>query len=239
MAEIKRYGLFRHLRSDAAAYVVYHRGARLIRCGRGLAFWFRPLSASLAELPADDREMSLVFHGRSADFQDVNVQGVLLYRVVDPEALAGRIDFSIDARTGQHLRQPIERIELTLGTLAQQHAADYVSAEPIRAVLARGPAVIRERIEQALVKDPGLQAMGLAVLSVRIGSIKPAADVERALEAPTREKIQEASDEAAFARRCRVPRTRAWPSSCGRRFPAPAPPRRSPPVWCRGARNSG
>ena len=60
---------------------------------------------------------------------------------------------------------------------------------------------IREAVERALVADEGLSTMGLAVTAVRIASIKPTPDLEKALEAPTRERIQQESDEAAFARR--------------------------------------
>jgi hypothetical protein len=39
------------------------------------------------------------------------------------------------------------------------------------------------------------------VISVRISGVAPQPEIERALEAPMREKIQQESDEAAFARR--------------------------------------
>ena len=37
----------------------------------GAAFWFRPLTAVLSEVPVDDRELPLLFHARTSDFQDV------------------------------------------------------------------------------------------------------------------------------------------------------------------------
>jgi hypothetical protein len=43
--------------------------------------------------------------------------------------------------------------------------------------------------------------MGITVTSVRVGAVAPTKDLERALEAPMRERIQQESDEAAFARR--------------------------------------
>ncbi len=50
----------------------------------GLSFWFRPLTAVLSEVPVDDRELPLLFHARTADFQEVTVQATVTYRVVDP-----------------------------------------------------------------------------------------------------------------------------------------------------------
>lgn len=201
MAQITRYGIVRHLRADASAFVLLYRRGTLHRAGRGLSFFFLPHSASLAEVPADDREMPILFHGRSADFQDIAVQGVVTYRVVDPKRLAERVDFTIDLSRGVHLRQPLERLQLLLSQLAEQYAWTLVARTPIREILAEGPEQIRERIEKGFVAAAPLAAMGLGVVSVRIGAVRPAPDVEKALEAPARERIQQQADEAAFARR--------------------------------------
>ncbi|BDG03295.1 SPFH domain-containing protein [Anaeromyxobacter oryzae] len=201
MAEITNLGFIRHLRADASVHVLHFRGARLVREGRGLSFLFAPHTASIVEVPADDREMALVFHGRSADYQDVTAQGVLSYRVTDPRTLADRVDFTIDLRTGALRREPLEKLALRFSQLAEQHAAGWVARTPLRDVLALGPERIRAAIETGLAADPSVPAMGLEVVSVRISSVRPAPDLEKALEAPTRERIQQAADEAAFGRR--------------------------------------
>ena len=201
MAEITRLGFVRHLRSDASAYVLHWRRAQLTREGRGLSFLFLPHAASIAEIPVDDREMPLVFHGRSLDFQDVAVQGVLTYRVADPRTLAARVDFTVDLATGGYQREPLERLALLFAQLAEQHSAGWVSRTPIREVLADGPQRIRAAIAEGLASDGALPAMGLEVVSVRVSSVRPAPDLAKALEAPTRESIQQAADEAAFSRR--------------------------------------
>ncbi len=201
MAQINRFGLARHLRSDANAFVLHYRKGVLTRSGRGLSFFFWPPASSIAEVPVDDREMPILFHGRSSDFQDVAVQGVVTYRVADPERLAGRVDFTIDLARGLHQRQPLERLQLLLSQLAEQYAWTLVARTPIREVLAEGAERIRERIETGFAEAEPLAEMGLAVVSVRVSSVRPAPDVEKALEAPMRERIQQQADEAAFARR--------------------------------------
>jgi regulator of protease activity HflC (stomatin/prohibitin superfamily) len=201
MAQITRYGIARHLRSDASAFVLHYRAGTLKASGRGAAFWFLAHAASVAEVPADDQEMPILFHGRSADFQDVAVQGVVTYRVEDPQRLAERVDFTIDLVRGVHLRQPLERLQLMLSELAGQHAWTLVARTPVREILAEGPERIRERIEAGFEDDETLADLGLAIVSVRIGSVRPSPELEKALEAPAREGIQQQADEAAFARR--------------------------------------
>jgi regulator of protease activity HflC (stomatin/prohibitin superfamily) len=201
MADIRNYALVRHFRSDPTFHVLKYRSGRVQRSGRGLAFWFLPMSASIAEIPIDDRELVLLFHARSADFQDLSVQGVVTYRVIDPDRLAERVDFTLDLATGAYAKQPLEKLSLTLTQIAQQHATAYVTATPIRQILGEGYERIRALVHSGLEGDAGLADSGIAVVSVRIAFLKPSAELEKALEMPTREEIQQHADEAGFARR--------------------------------------
>src|SRR5262245_18867453 len=201
MAEITNLGPLRHLRADAVSHVLHYRGDKLVRDGRGLAFWFAPWNGSVAEIPVDDRELSLAFHGRSADFQDVVVLGVLTYRIVAPVRTADRVDFTIHLTKGTWLKQPLEKITLVLSQLAQQHTLGYLQSAPLREILSQGHERIRRTLEETLRAGSLLTDMGLEVVSVRISSLKPTAELEKALEAPTRDHIQQEADEAAFRRR--------------------------------------
>jgi regulator of protease activity HflC (stomatin/prohibitin superfamily) len=204
MVEIRRFGPLRHLRADAVSHVLRYDRGRVTTSRRGATFWFLPLSTSVAELPVDDRVQSFIFHGRSADFQDVVAQGSLTYRIVDPPALAERVDFSVDLLSGAHLKQPIERITAFLTERAERRAAAYLSATEVRRILAEGQVRLREEIEAAFAQDEELGRLGLAVVAVSVTSVKPKPELEKALEAPTRERIQQKADEAAFARRAQA-----------------------------------
>jgi len=201
MAEIRRYPILRHLRAEPSFHVLRFRRGKLVASRRGLAFWFRPLSTSVAEIPLDDRELPFLFHGRSKDFQDTTVQGVITFRVTDPERVAERVDFSIDLGSGAALKQPLEKLAGLFTELAQQFALGYLAQTSLERVLAEGVEEIRERIGQGLREDAGLEAMGLEVVAVRVGAVKPAAEVEKALQVPVREAIQQRADEATFRRR--------------------------------------
>jgi regulator of protease activity HflC (stomatin/prohibitin superfamily) len=201
MAEIRRFGFVRHLRSDPSSHVLKYRRGTLERSARGLAFWFLPLSASIAEVPVDDRELPFLFHGRSADFQDVTAQGVITYRVADPLRVSERVDFTIDLLSGAHAKQPLEKLSLLLTQLAQQFALSYVTQTPIRRLLTDGYAEIRARIAEGFAADEGLKSMGIEIATMRVAAVQPTAALEKALEMPTREKIQQEADQATFERR--------------------------------------
>jgi len=201
MAEIRKYPFLRHVRSDAVDYVIHYRRASVVRSGPGLSFWFNPMTDSLAEVPTPDRELALVVNGRTADFQDVMVNAALTYRASDPKRLAERVDFTIDPYQGQWVHQPIEKVGLMLTQLAQEHALSFVTATPIRELLAGGVAPIRSAIEAGLRATPSLAEMGLELVTVRVSAVTPTADLAKAIEAPTRENIKQAADEAAYGRR--------------------------------------
>ncbi len=201
MADIRSYWFIRHLRADSSSYVLVYKSGSLVRSGRGLSHWFFPLSTSLAEVPTDDREVALSAFVRSSDFQDVSVQGTLTYRVIDASRLADRVDFSIDPAKGLHLRQPLDKLALQLSQLAQQEVAVWASGLSLRDALRKGPAEARARIAARFDEEGVLESMGLAMASVHVASVLPSNDLERALEAPMREHIQQEADEAAFARR--------------------------------------
>ncbi|MEW6225639.1 MAG: SPFH domain-containing protein [Chloroflexota bacterium] len=201
MARISRYPFVSHLRSEASTHTIRYRDGHAVRSGRGLAFWFRPLDTAIAEVPLDDQELAFLFHGRSADLQEVVAQGIVTYRVTDPDALAARIDFGIDLATGVHTKTPLDQIGGRLTGLAQQQAWAVMASTPLRELVADGVGRLRERIGAGLVADEGLAEMGLAIASVRVSAVQPSAEVEKALAAPTRERIAADADEAAFARR--------------------------------------
>ena len=201
MARINRYPILSHLRSEASTHVIRYRNGRTVRGGRGLAFWFRPLDTAIAEIPLDDQELSFLFHGRSADLQEVVAQGIITYRVSDPDVLAARIDFGIDLANGLHTKTPLDQIAARLTGLAQQHAWAVMASTSLRDLVADGVGRLRDRIGAGLAADESLAAMGLAIASVRVSALQPSAEVEKALAAPTRERIAADADEAAFARR--------------------------------------
>ncbi len=201
MAELKKLFGFRHLRTESASFVMRYRSGKLVTKGRGLSFWFWPLSTAVSLVPMDDRELTFLFHGRSSDFQDVSVQGVITYRVIDPVTVSQRIDFGINLNSGRYNADPLEKVSLPLTQLAEQLTWDYVAKHELVEVLQQGVEATRHRIGEGLRKDTSITGLGLEVVSVRVSAVQPSAELERALQTPALEAMQEQADEATFKRR--------------------------------------
>jgi regulator of protease activity HflC (stomatin/prohibitin superfamily) len=201
VADITKFLFLRHLRANPTAHVLHLRNGAVVHDGPGQAFWFRPLTAALSEVPIDDREQPLLFHGRTRDFQDVAVQATVTYRVADPAVAATRIDFGIDPDLGIWRAAPLEQLGSLLTELAQQHALDLLARMTLTEALAEGMAAVRQRIATGLAADPRLAETGLAIVDVRVVAVRAEPEVERALQTPTREQVQQEADRATYQRR--------------------------------------
>jgi len=201
MATITRYGVFRHLRAEPNQHVLHFRGGKLSRSGAGMAYWFLPLSAAMAQVPVEDNQTTFVLNERSADFQALSVQVSVTYRVQDPVVACARVNFSIDVDTGLWLQRPLE----TLATFWLQRtvptARSHIAQLPLEEILRRGSDHIRQALVAAMGHDTEIAAMGLKLVGLVIDHVAPAADVEKALQTPAREAIQAKADEAIFQRR--------------------------------------
>ena len=201
MADIKRYPFVSHLRGNLTLHVRHLRRGKAVHDGAGLSFFFRPLSAVLSEVPVDDRELAVLFHARTADFQDLTVQASVTFRVTDPVTASSRIDFSVDPDTGRWRGTPLEQVAGLLTETSQQQVLGLVAGGPLAAVLADGVTEIRDRIMRGLSGDARLAETGIAVIGVRVIALRPEPEVEKALQTPAREQIQQEADRSTYERR--------------------------------------
>lgn len=201
MGDITGFLFLKHLRANPTTHVRHLRNGKLVHDGPGQAFWFRPLTAALSEVPIDDREQPLLFHGRTLDFQDVTVQATVTYRA---PTRRGPPAGSTSASTRTRARGGPRRWSSwggLLTELAQQHALDLLARMGLAEALATGMSAVRERVAAGLAGDGRLAETGIEVVDVRVVAVRAEPDVERALQTPTRERVQEDADKATYGRR--------------------------------------
>jgi len=141
------------------------------------------------------------FKGRTRDYQEMIVQGVITYRVTDAKQLADRIDFAIDLERGTHRKQPLEQLAVLLTGIAQQAGLQIIARGNVAELMVTGFAELADGLSNALHGNAALAELGIAVETIRIDDLKPTAELERALQTPTRESLQQRADEATFHRR--------------------------------------
>ena len=201
MAHITRFAFVRHLRAEPNQYILHYRAGNPARKGVGLAYWFYPLSAAVAQVPVEDIETTFVLREWSADVQEVTVQVTLTYRFVDPGKAAQRINFSISIENGGWVEQPLQRLDNMWAHWAQHPVRVCLATMPLVEVVRSGADRARETLEEALRHNPEIEDVGLSLVSVQVNRVAPTAELEKALQTPTREAIQQKADEATFQRR--------------------------------------
>ena len=126
----------------------------------------------------------------------------MTYRVAEPALAVGpaRLLHRPAAR-GVWRAQPLDQVATLLAELAQQPALDLLARLPLAEALTTGIAPIRDAVSAALADDARLTETGVGVVSARVVAIRPEPELERALQTPTREAVQQAADRATYERR--------------------------------------
>lgn len=204
MADITPVFFFSHLRAEPNEFILHYRDGQVIRKGAGLAYWFAPLSASLAMIPVEDLEATFMLNERSSDMQDITAQCAVRYRFADPEKSASRVNFTIAQKNARWVQEPLEKVTAFLAQRSQGPARAYLTRVPAIEAVRVGADQVRTAIVEALQADAEVKAMGLQVVNVQIARLAPSAELEKAMQTPTREALQQKADEAVFARRAQA-----------------------------------
>jgi hypothetical protein len=197
---IKRYPFTRHFQGGPTGFVVHLVHGRVVHTGAGQAFWFKPGSSALSEVPVSDRELPLIFHAMTADRQDITCQLAITFRFLDPVRVAERFDFAIfppaaEPANGHH------QVTTVLGQLAQAVVLGTVATLSLEQVLTVGSAQVKAALLEGLEGDERLTDAGVGVVALSVLAVRADSDVEQAMQTPVREKLQSEADAATYARR--------------------------------------
>lgn len=201
MAKITQFPFVRHLRGNATTYSECLTRGRRTHAGVGAGFWFRPLTAAISEVPVDDREQEALVRIRTSDLQEVTAPATVTYRFAEPAQAAGRVDFSIDPRTGCWVENPLETVGGMIHGATAAAVAGGLNGRPLREVLSLDLGDVADATVVRLRADARLMAIGIEVIGVRFALLRPEPEVERALQLPAREQVQQEADRATFERR--------------------------------------
>ena len=193
------FGL-RFIKSSPTTHLIAFRDGKIVRQGRGLAFFYNAQSTSLVALPVESREVPFVFEKVTSDFQTVTIQGQLAYRIADPERTAASLNFALVGNGRSYESDDPERLRDRVVAVAEVAIQRLVHAAPLTsAIRSAGP--FAASVLDELKVSSELQALGVEIQGLAILAIKPTPETARALEAKAREAILLEADGAIYARR--------------------------------------
>ncbi|MDJ0366832.1 SPFH domain-containing protein [Hymenobacter sp. H14-R3] len=184
---------------DSVTYVIQYKNGKVVREGRGLAFFYGTLGSSIAAVPLASNDLPFIFNETTADYQSITIQGQLSYRVREPRQLAELLDFTVNS-FGIYKKNDLEKLNQRLVNEAQAATSAYVHSLGLKDSI-RSNKQIEAQIKEGLQSSPAVTQLGIEVLGINILAVKATPEMERALEAETRERLQQEADQAVYERR--------------------------------------
>src|SRR4051794_8520343 len=170
-----------YFKAAPTTYVLEFKGGQVVREGTGLSFFYFAPSTTLVAVPIGSTDVPFIFNETTADFQTVNLQGHLTFRVRDAKKLAGVLDFSIKP-SGEFASDDPDKLGLRITHAAQNAVRAEVQSKTLRAVLLEADGIGR-RVTAALSDSPTLAALGVELLGFTVLALKPVPETAKALEA--------------------------------------------------------
>jgi regulator of protease activity HflC (stomatin/prohibitin superfamily) len=188
------------IKVDPTVYLMQYRGGKLVNRGTGLSFFYFAPTTSLVAVPVGSTDIPFIFKEVTSDFQEVTVQGQVVYRVADPVLLAGMLNFTIDAGTQKYVSDDPDKFPARIIGQVQVLLRAELQGLTLREAITSSDGLVK-RVHAALGAAKSLTTLGIEVLDLSIIAIKPAPESARALEASVREQLLKEADMAIYDRR--------------------------------------
>jgi len=185
-------------RSDGLSHAVQGRETRKGRY-RPVVFLLRP-DHSLVGVPVASTDIPFIFREVTADFQEVTVQGQVVFRVANPVQLSQMLNFTLDSKNGKYVSEDPQKFPQRIINQVQVRIRSELQTMPLRDALTSSEDLVRQ-VREALAGSLVLKSLGIEILDFSILAVKPTPETARALEADVREQLLKEADEAIYDRR--------------------------------------
>ncbi len=189
----------RYIKFDANKYVIHYKGGKAKKEGKGLSFWYYEPTSSIVAIPSGSDDAPFIFEEFTSDYQSVTVQGQLTYQINDPKQLAELLDYTVDHR-GKYTSDDFEKLSQRLVNEIQAAVKTLIQGSTLKEAI-RSSSDMEQTILDELSISEVVRLLGVKPLSINILAVKAVPEMARALEAQTREALQQEADEAIYARR--------------------------------------
>lgn len=192
--------LIRYYKGQPNIYTVCFRDGKVVRHGAGINFFFSPLTTSIAAVSMASRESRFVFTETTSDFQQIAIQGVFTYRLDAPLDIASKLDFTINPKNERYLSEDPELLEQRIVNTVQAQSRTEVSQLPLEAALAEVKS-LSQAVFGSVLRSPELNHLGIVIEGLHFTSVRATPEMQKALEADFRERLNKRADQAIYDRR--------------------------------------
>ncbi len=184
---------------DSMKYVIKFENGKIAKEGRGLSFFYYEPTSSITAVPVGSNNLPFIFRETTKDYQTVNIQGQITYKIGNPKQLAELLDFTVNGK-GVYKKNDTEKLNQTIVNEAQTATSSFIHGLGLKEAIRSGKK-IETNITEGLSVSKAITMLGIEILSTNILAIKATPEMERALETETREQLQQEADHAIYERR--------------------------------------
>lgn len=189
----------KHIKFDSMTYVLHYKNGKISKEGRGLSFFYFAPNSSIVAIPLGSNDLPFIFSESTNDYQTVNIQGQISYKIANAKTLADVLDFSVNDN-GQYKKNDIEKLNQRIINEAQTATSSFIHEIKLKDAI-RSAKQIEEKILEGLNASKAITMLGIEILGANILAIQATPEMSRALETETREKLQQEADQAIYQRR--------------------------------------
>lgn len=188
-----------HIKFDSMTYVLHFKNGNIKREGRGLSFFYFAPNSSIVAIPMGSNDLPFIFNESTNDYQTINIQGQISYKINNPKTLADVLDFTVNDN-GHYKKNDIEKLNQRIINEAQTATSSFIHEIKLKDAI-RSAKLIEVRILEGLKSSQAIGMLGIEILGANILGIQATPEMARALETETREKLQQEADQAIYERR--------------------------------------
>lgn len=190
---------FKFFKADPSTHVFLFKDGQIKHQGTGTSFFYFAPRSSLVAVPISSRELPFVFRMKTADFQDVTIQGQAVFRIVRPADASAMMNFAVNGKGKYESEDPGKLDERVLRSI-QVMVRNQVESLTLRQALVCAQNLTRSLID-SLAQNGALEHLGIEINQVALTAISPSPETAKALEAEVRESLLKEADSAIYARR--------------------------------------
>ena len=191
---------YRYYKAAPTTYLIQYRNGRIVRQGRGISLFYFAANTTLIAIPTSSVDLPFMFAENTADFQEITLQGQVVYRISDPERLSSMVNFALNRDGSGYLSDDPQKLDNQILNQVQIAIRAEIQKMGLSATLQAGDE-LGQRVNQRFIESANLQRLGIEIIDMAIIAIKPTPETGRALEAKMREQILQQADEAIYLRR--------------------------------------
>ena len=188
-----------YIKFDPMNYIIHYRNGKIVKEGKGLSFYYFRKNSSIVAIPQNSKDAPFYFKDITKDYQNVSIQGQITYRIQEPKVINKQLDFTVNSNK-VYVSDDFEKLTQRLVVEAQTSISAFVHKCTIKEVLSKF-SEIENKLFDGLNESKVITSLGIDVMRVSVLGISADPEMARALEAETRESLQQEADKAIYDRR--------------------------------------